>query len=246
LLSSSFLAKSTLQDPELWFRDGDCDVHLHSEGQSRRGPAFRVPYSALLEANCKLLIDNFGSRAQSRSNGVNEYEDTNGVGYLENPTRDRIELFIPAPAESDKRCSYDHHLATRNLFAFIFRRPVVGECLGSALVALMHSLQQFRTSEVDNVQDLMSYIDGEGYSNLNGQPTYALAMLRLAETFQLRDLYIDAFAHCCGMSDQLFLTPEYQVSSVSRRAAIVFADRTIAFMFGDSWIDPTRTTRNEF
>ncbi|KAI1145354.1 hypothetical protein F4825DRAFT_457596 [Nemania diffusa] len=208
------------RDPELWFLDGDCDIHLHGEGQSRRGPAFRVPYSALVEANCQLLIDNFESRTQSKSNGVNKDDDVDAASSLEGSTGDRIELFIPAPAELDKRRSYDYHLATRNFFAFIFRRPVVGECLGSTLITLMHSLHQFRTSGADNVRDLMSYVDEQGYSYLNGQPTYALAMLRLAETFQLRDLYIDAFAHSCGMGDQLCLISEYQLLCSATRLSL--------------------------
>ncbi|KAI1121577.1 hypothetical protein F5Y10DRAFT_271963 [Nemania abortiva] len=216
---SSEVWDSLRRDPELWFRDGDCDVHLHSEGQSRRGPAFRVSYSALLEANCQPLIDNFVSRTQLRTNDVNGCDDTSTASCLEGSTRDRIELYIPAPAESDKRRSYDYHLATRNLFAFIFRRPIVGEYLGSTLINLCDSLHQFRTPGADNVQDLMGYIDEKGYLNLGGQPTNALAMLHLAETFQLRDLYIDAFAHCCGMGNQIFIGPEYQLlSSVTRKS----------------------------
>ncbi|KAJ8125358.1 hypothetical protein O1611_g8281 [Lasiodiplodia mahajangana] len=216
---SSEVWDSLRRDPELWFQDGDCDVHLHSEGQSRRGPAFRVPYSALLEANCQLLIDNFVSRAQYSVSEVNSWNNNSTASCPEGPARDRIRLFIPAPAELDKRRSYDYHLATRNLFAFIFRRPMVGECLGTTLVTLMTSLQQLRTSDADNVQDLMSYIEEEGYSNLGGQATYALAMLQLAETFQLRDLYIEAFAHCCGMGSQIILASEYHLlSSVTRKS----------------------------
>ena len=61
---------------------------------------------------------------------------------------------------------------------------------------------------------LMCNFIKEGYLNFQCQPTHALAVLHLAEVLHFRDLYIDAFAHCCGMSDQLFLGPEYQVSSL--------------------------------
>ncbi|KAI3336632.1 hypothetical protein HD806DRAFT_12997 [Xylariaceae sp. AK1471] len=216
---SSMVWDNLKRDPELWFRDGNCYVYLHSEGQSHRGPAFRLPYSVLLDANCQPLIDNFMSRTHLKSNKSNRNINTNDANYLKSPTRrQRIELFIPAPPQSDKSQSYKYHLATRNFFAFIFRRSMVGETLGSALITLMRSLHQFRALDADNVQDLMSYMAEEGYLDLNGQPTHALAILRLAEVFQLRSLYIDAFAHCCGMSDQLFLVCEYQLlSSVTRK-----------------------------
>ncbi|KAI1755501.1 hypothetical protein F4782DRAFT_407228 [Xylaria castorea] len=217
---SSEVWDSLRKDPDLWLRDGDCYVHLHDRGQSRRGPAFKVPYSALLEAKFQPLIDKFMPRARFKPTQMNAYDCSEARSHHESPTGARIELFIPAPVELDKRHSYNYHLATRNLFAFIFRRSMVGECLGSTLITLMHSLQQFRTPDANNIQDLISYMDEEGYLDLNGQPTYASAMLLLGEAFQLRDLYIDAFAHCCGMSDRLYLASEYQFIPSTTRELI--------------------------
>lgn len=88
---------------------------------------------------------------------------------------------------------------------------MVGENLGAALITLVHSMHQFRLRDVDNVQDLMGYLDEEGYLNLRSNPAHAIAILHLSEVFRLRSLYINAFAHCCGMSDQLPTVPEYQV-----------------------------------
>lgn len=61
------------------------------------------------------------------------------------------------------------------------------------------------------MSDLISYLDEEGYLDMRNQPIHALAILHFAEYFQCKPLYIDAFTHCTGMSDQLFLVPEYQV-----------------------------------
>ncbi|KAI1368385.1 hypothetical protein F5Y08DRAFT_263596 [Xylaria arbuscula] len=206
---SSEVWDSLRRDPELWFRDGDCNVYLHSEGQSRRGAAFRVSYSILLESKFQPLISTFISRTRA---------DTST--RPENTVLGPIDLFIPAPSGSTKRVSYSYHIATRNLFAFIFQKSIVGECLGSALITLMEGLYRLRTPGADNAQDLISYLDGVGYLNFNGQPTYALAILRLADVFQLRELYIDAFAHCCGMGGQIFLDPAYQLLSPVTRGLI--------------------------
>lgn len=113
---------------------------------------------------------------------------------------------------SDRKQALDFHLAMRNLFAWICRRSVVGQLLGGALVELMNSMLEFRSPGVDNVGDLISYLDEEGYLDMANQPIHGLAMLHLGEFFQIRGLYIDAFAHCAGMGDCLHMLPEYQVS----------------------------------
>ncbi|KAK7732577.1 hypothetical protein SLS63_004832 [Diaporthe eres] len=74
-------------------------------------------------------------------------------------------------------------------------------------------MQEFRDMGVDNKRDLLSYLDEEGYLDTRHQPNHALAILHVAENFELRDLYIDAFAHCVGMSEQLYKSPEYSATS---------------------------------
>lgn len=74
-------------------------------------------------------------------------------------------------------------------------------------------MHEYRSpGKVDNVADLMSYLDEEGYLNLANQPDYALAVLQLAETIRMKDLYLQALAHCVGMKEMLSSRPDYQVS----------------------------------
>jgi hypothetical protein len=128
--------------------------------------------------------------------------------------QERVELYIPPPPGCDKQQALAYHLATRNFFAWLCRRSMVGEHLGLALVGLVNSMHEFRVKTAENVPDLMEYLDEEGYLDFRGQPNHALAILYMAEVLQLRELYIDAFAHCVGMTDRLFLSSEYQVSVV--------------------------------
>ena len=37
-----------LQDPELWFTGGNCNIYLCARGQSRRGPSFRVDFETIV------------------------------------------------------------------------------------------------------------------------------------------------------------------------------------------------------
>ncbi|KAK8125368.1 uncharacterized protein PG998_001127 [Apiospora kogelbergensis] len=200
---------SLRRDPELWYREGDCYVHLYGRGQSQRGPAFRIPFPTLLKADCYPLVEKCDLV-------INVYPGSWHTAFAAQAVSDGA--LYPGPPGLDKRQAYRFHLATRNFFAFLCRRSLVGEHLGSALITLAETMHLFRTPDVDNLADLMSYMDEEGYLYLKSQPSHALAILHLAEVLQIRDLYINAFAHCCGMSDQLFLGPEYQlVSSVTRR-----------------------------
>jgi hypothetical protein len=185
-------------------------VHLYGKGQSRRGPAFKVPFSTLLAAKCHPLVERFIGHGlpENPSSEISIYEDIEYWNQA-NPTR-KVDLYIPAPAGADKNQAFQYHVATRNFFAWIFRRSLVGNHLGNALVELLNSMHEFRLPNEENVEDLIEYLDEEGYLDMKGQSSHALAVLHLAEFFQLKDLYIDAFAHCTGMSERLFQSTEYQ------------------------------------
>lgn len=203
------------RDPELWLRNGNCLVHLYEQGQSRRGPSFKVPFSALLEAKCHPLIQRFiaweGGYVPS-SLELNQWS-------RKNPTR-KVELYIPPPPTTDKTQAFHYHLATRNLFAWVFRRSIVGASLGGACIELLHSMHEFRAGTENNVADMMDYFDEEGYLGMTDQPNHALAMLQLAEFFEFRELYTRAFAHCVGMSDRLSTSLSYQELSATSRKLI--------------------------
>jgi hypothetical protein len=87
---------------------------------------------------------------------------------------------------------------------------LVGTHLGGALVGLLNSMNEFRSVGQDNVQAIMDYMDEEAYADMRNSPDHALAVLFFAEHFQFKDLYVDAFAHCCGMHDKLFLSSGYE------------------------------------
>ena len=59
----------------------------------------------------------------------------------------------------------------------------------------------------------MDYAEQQGYLDFVDCPNYALAMLQYAEHYKLHDVYVDAFAHCVGMNDDLSTSTEFDVSS---------------------------------
>ncbi|KAF7556843.1 hypothetical protein G7Z17_g1114 [Cylindrodendrum hubeiense] len=203
------------RDPELWFRNGNCLIHLYGKGESRRGPSFKVPLATLLEAKCYPLVERFIAWEGIQTPSPSELTNWS----RKNPST-RVELYIPAPRTADKTQGFHYHVATRNLLAWVFRRSMVGKSLGSAIVALLHSMHEFRSDVEDNVADMMDYFDEEGYLSMANQPNHALAMLYLAELFQMPELYTRAFAHCVGMSEHLLGTTEYQFITPESRKLI--------------------------
>lgn len=203
---------NSIQDPELWFRNGNCFVHLYGKGQSQRGPAFKVPFAALLSASCHPLLHRCIWRELPEVAGVgsDEFEDLDRWNQM-NPNG-RVDLYIPAPPTDDKADAFNYHLATRNFFAWVFRRSLAGEHLGNALIALLNTMADFRSDGEDNVADLLDYMDEEGYLGVDSHPNHALAVLHFAEIHRLRDAYIHAFCHCAGMSEHLSASSEYHVS----------------------------------
>ncbi|KPM43697.1 hypothetical protein AK830_g2855 [Neonectria ditissima] len=195
-----------LQDPELWLRNGNCLVHLYGKGESRRGPSFKIPLVTLLEAKCYPLVQRFIDWE-----GIQTPNDDDLAKWShKNPAR-RVDLYVPAPPTADRTQAFQYHVATRNLLAWACRRSMVGASLGGAAAALLHSMHEFRSGVDDNVADMMDYFDEEGYLDMANQPNHALAMLHLAELFQMGELYTRAFAHCVGMSEHLLASSEFQV-----------------------------------
>ncbi|KAI4956017.1 hypothetical protein J4E91_000227 [Alternaria rosae] len=134
-----------------------------------------------------------------------------------------VELFIPAPEELSRESSFRRHIATRNFFAFLLGKPLVGDHMGQAFVDVQERLHHFRPSHPNNHQDFLDYAENQGYRDLVECTDYALASLYYAEHYKLRDIWVDAFAHCVGMSDSLMLSPEYVLTSKLTKALITRA-----------------------
>lgn len=89
----------------------------------------------------------------------------------------------------------------------------MGASLGTALIDLLERLLLIRPATVQNLSECLMYAEKMGYLDFTHSPDYALSLLRFAEHFNLRELWIDAFAHCVGMNDSLSLSQELGVSS---------------------------------
>ncbi|KAF2007425.1 hypothetical protein P154DRAFT_480233 [Amniculicola lignicola CBS 123094] len=210
------------RDPELWFEDGDCLVHLYARGQSRRGPSFCVPFRALRQRNCGGMFSLCFAQVSPTSGTQSSRRVSFGSAAAASSTN-TCELYIPAPEEMSREDSFKWHITTRNFFAYIFGMPLVGTSLGQTLIDLQERLHLFRSGQINNFTDFLQYAEKQGYRDLVDCPDYALAFLFYAEHYQLRDVWIDAFVHTVGMNDSLCLSEEFKLISRITKALITRA-----------------------
>ncbi|KAI9870972.1 MAG: hypothetical protein M1830_003566, partial [Pleopsidium flavum] len=207
------------RDPELWFPDGDCLIHLYARGQSRRGPSFRLPLAQL--ASSQVFVA-YGSRPDVRSPQSAESGSSSDRIYFGNPpTVQARELYIPAPARLSPGGAFRYHLTTRNVFASILGRPVVGTHLGQALIDLLERMNTLNLTEDDHLRDILVYMEDEGYGEFRECPDHALAVLIFAEHFELQGLWTDAFVHCAGMNNRLTESGEFEAVSRVTKALMM-------------------------
>ncbi|TLD19696.1 hypothetical protein PspLS_09602 [Pyricularia sp. CBS 133598] len=216
---SSYSWDFAAKDKALWVPTGNCRVYLYGHGESRREPSFKLPFYELQEQRCLPLIERYlvilesATCATSTTTAARRsHKSFNRAAWDE----EMIDLYIPAPSRVQADVFY---LAVRNFFAFLLRKSLVAMHLGNAVIQLLHSMNEYREPGVDNMGDLVNFLEEEGYLFLAGQSSHALAMLHFGESLRIRHIYTDAFAHCVGMADQLHKSTEYtHISSAARRA----------------------------
>lgn len=174
-------------------------MHLYAKGHSKRGPALRVPLDVVRANNLSAIFCLcYAQRERSADSNL-------------------CELFIPAPDESTKDAAFRWHLTTRNFFAFLFGKPLVGTQLGRTLIELQERIYVFRPGNPNNHNDLMEYLENLRYLEFAHCPDYALGLLQFAEHYELQELWIDAFAHCVGMNQLLSESSEFLVGTTLQR-----------------------------
>lgn len=177
---------------------------------SKRGPSFCIPYPAVRAGGCDIsLLADAHISSSGRSSPTNSSDGSSAGGSSVDAAKG-IELFLGAPSlERDQKMHW--HITTRNFFAWLFGKPLVGEDLGLTIERLLERLRKYRGDAIDNVQGVLDYAQKIGYLSFVDRPDHALAMLSFAESHHIQTLYVDAFAHCVGMKDKLATCSGYKV-----------------------------------
>lgn len=150
--------------------------------------------------------------AQDISISADQAASIDGESLHTDSSPAKYEIHVPAPSHLSREDALRYHLTTRNFFAWMFQLPIVGSRLGEALIALVDRMNNWRADKQQNREEILAYLDNQEYTDFRQCPDHSLAILQLAERFEFRDLWTDAFVHCVGMNENLIISGEFEVS----------------------------------
>lgn len=200
--------------------------------------------------------------ASSSEHGVKKFSlgrrrapsSSSDIGNLENEAQIRHEIHFPAPDGASRIEILRYHITTRNFFAFLLNKPLVGLTFYQALIDLYERLLVFMPRECNTSDVIIRFVTRNRLHNVCNNPAAAAGLLAYSEDDEVQwpEGWREGFVHCSGMYTKLRELPEFRdISHVSRtllershlelQARIQVAeDRLSTFNFEDMW--PSHTT----
>lgn len=181
-----------------------------------------------------------GRRAQSPSSEIST---------LGSEAQIRHEIHFPAPNGASRIEILRHHITTRNFFALLLNKPLVGLTFYQALIDLHERLMMFMPRDSNCTGTIGGFLTRNCFHNICNDPAAAAGLLAYGEDDEVQwpEGWREGFLHCSGMYTKLRELPEFRdISHVSKtllershlelQARIQVAeDRLSSFNFDDMW-----------
>ena len=150
-------------------------------GRDYVDPSFRI---------CSSLIE------ETRSPALISMLDK-GMVQAEGPKRDhnpgvQFKVYMDAQSGRAKIDVLRYHVTTRNFFAFLIRKPLVGFTFYQALIDLYERLEGYLAPSVDCAVALQSYLVLSGLVNVSNEPRAAAGLLAWSEDVRWNDGWREA------------------------------------------------------
>ena len=110
---------------------------------------------------------------------------------------------MEAPSGGSRTDVLRFHITTRNFFAFMLCKPLVGFTFYQALVDLQERLEYYLDSTTDHVSALKSYLVKLGLVNVCNEPRAAAGLLAWSEDVRWNEGWREAFVHSVGMYERI-------------------------------------------
>ena len=245
----------------MWDPEGNVLVYL---GHKYPEPSFRI-HSWLLEESHSLFLlhllrdGNRNSQADDYSVGsgsTSHYSTNSGTDGLL-PTEklsigdsEMRRIYLDAPSSISKMDILRHHVTTRNFFALLLNKPIVGYTYYQALVDLYERLQAYLLPSVDCAGLLITYLTINHLNDTRNDPGAAAGMLAWSEEANVSWAggWREGFVHSVGMYTSLIKLPENRDISTESRTLLDHShlelqtrveaaqDSLTGFFFGGGWL----------
>ena len=110
---------------------------------------------------------------------------------------------MEAPSGGSRIDILRYHITTRNFFAFMLRKPLVGFTFYQALVDLQERLEDYLAPTTDHVSVLKHYLVKLGLVNVCNEPRAAAGLLAWSEDVRWNEGWREAFVHSVGMYERI-------------------------------------------
>ncbi|KAK6353595.1 hypothetical protein TWF696_005558 [Orbilia brochopaga] len=192
---------------ELWDSKGDTLVYLSAKGDKDPTPSFCVQSSTLLG------ISGYWLAALSRDSWQAGFK----IDRDKYPAASLALFFAPGeptrPGRNKEPNALDllrHYVTIRNVFACIFGVSCVdlheddsAYPLFSDFVDRIFMYCHGAGADSKFSETLSAFLEQSGLCDVRNDPVKAVALLRLADAFELKTFYHEAFSHCVGMWPQV-------------------------------------------
>ena len=175
----------------------------------------------------------------------------------------QYQIHFPAPDGAAGQDLLRYHITTRNFFALLLSRPLVGLTFYQALVDLHQRLQLYLPGNPNCALTIIRCLMENNLHNVCGDPAAAAGLLAWSEDEDIcwQEGWREGFVHCSGMYTQLRTLHEFRDVSHTSRALLERAhlerqvrvqeveDYLFTFNFGNIWPENTkhlRTMRTSF
>ena len=253
----------------MWDYTGDTLVYF---GYQRPQASFRINASLLEDTKSEILISKLEEGFQRTAKLSRNYARTSALQSMKNPgivARERRqmpvlsedctpvgensirhEIHFPAPENASRLDITRHHITTRNFFALLLSKPLVGLTYYQALTDLHERLSLYMPQEVNCSQMIIRHLIKNDLHNVSNDPAAAAGLLAWSENLEARwqEGWREAFVHCVGMHDEIQGLPEIRDIGVASRELLdrSYLDlkarieeceyRLTAFSFDDIWL----------
>lgn len=160
------------------------------------------------------------------------------------------EIHFPAPDNASRPEILRHHITTRNIFALLVGKPLVGLTYYQALTDLHERLRLYMPQDVDCAHLLIRYLVRNRLHNVSNDPAAAAGLLAWSENIGIRwqEGWREAFVHCVGMYPDVRALPEARDISHACRTLLershlelharteTCESRLSTFNFDDMWL----------
>ena len=233
---------------------------LH-EGLRRGGQSTPSPTQGLEGGLGNMKINSSRPSLPRANTGTVSIASVASVDAKEAPVR--YQIHFPAPDGASRQELLRYHLTTRNFFAVLLSRPLVGLTFYQALIDLHQRLQLYLPGDPNCALIIIRCLMENNLHNVCNDPAAAAGLLAWSEDEEIcwQEGWREGFVHCSGMYTQLRSMAEFRDVSFTSRTLLERAhlelqvriqeaeDRLCTFDMNDIWPENSqhyRTARTSF